>query len=75
MTGYARVRTSAGDTEIVLSVKSVNHRALDLHFHCPAELDPMENDMRALVRRKLTRGHIEIRVSVDPRRCRVRLSC
>ncbi len=65
MTGYARVRTSASDTEIVLSIKSVNHRALDLHFHCPSELDPVENDMRALVRRKLTRGHIEIRISLS----------
>jgi uncharacterized protein (TIGR00255 family) len=65
MTGFARVRLTAGDTEIVLSVKSVNHRALDLHFHCPSELDPAENDMRALVRRKLTRGHVEVRVSLS----------
>ena len=64
MTGYARVRKQAGDTEIVLSVKSVNHRALDLHFHCPFELDPIENEMRSLVRRKLTRGHVEVRVAV-----------
>ncbi len=64
MTGFARVRTLAGDTEIVMSVKSVNHRALDLHFHCPSELDPIENDMRALVRRKLIRGHVEVRVSL-----------
>ena len=65
MTGYARVRTASGDTEIVLSVKSVNHRALDLHFHCPSELDPLENDMRAVVRRKLTRGHVEVRVTLS----------
>lgn len=64
MTGFARVRKTAGDTEIVLAVKSVNHRALDLHFHCPSELDPVENDMRSLVRRKLTRGHVEVRVSL-----------
>jgi uncharacterized protein (TIGR00255 family) len=64
MTGYARVRKSAGDIEVVLSVKSVNHRALDLHFHCPSELDPIENDMRSMVRRKLIRGHIEVRVSL-----------
>jgi uncharacterized protein (TIGR00255 family) len=64
MTGFARVRKPAGDTEIVVSVKSVNHRALDLHFHCPSELDPLENDMRALVRRKLTRGHVEVRIGL-----------
>jgi uncharacterized protein (TIGR00255 family) len=64
MTGFARVRKPAGETEIVLSVKSVNHRALDLHFHCPSELDPLENDMRALVRKKLTRGHVEVRIGL-----------
>lgn len=65
MTGFARVRTTVGDLEVVLSVKSVNHRALDLHFHSPAELDPLENEMRALVRRRLTRGHVEVRVSIS----------
>jgi uncharacterized protein (TIGR00255 family) len=65
MTGYARARRRSADVEIVASVKSVNHRALDIHFHCAAELDAVENDMRALVRRKLTRGHVEIRVSVS----------
>lgn len=64
MTGYARVRASCGDAGIVLSVKSVNHRSLDIHFHCPAELDSLENDMRAIVRRKLMRGHIEVRVTI-----------
>ena len=65
MTGFARVRKHAADVEVILSVKSVNHRALDLHFHAPSELDPIENDMRALIRRKLIRGHIEVRISLQ----------
>lgn len=65
MTGYARVRRQVGDTEIIASVKSVNHRALDIHFHCPAELDALENEMRALLRRKLTRGHVEVRIALS----------
>lgn len=64
MTGYAQVRESAGDAEIVLTVKTVNHRSLDVHFHCSSELDALENEMRALVRRKLVRGHIEVRVTI-----------
>lgn len=64
MTGFARVRRHADNGEVVISVKSVNHRALDLHFHCPNELDPIENDMRALIRKKLVRGHIEVRISL-----------
>ncbi len=64
MTGFARVRKPVAGAEIVVSVKSVNHRALDIHFHCSTELDPLENDMRALVRRRLGRGHIEVRASI-----------
>jgi uncharacterized protein (TIGR00255 family) len=65
MTGFARVRHALTDGEVVLSLKSVNHRALDIHFHCPTELDPMENEMRAAMRRKLVRGHIELRISIQ----------
>jgi uncharacterized protein (TIGR00255 family) len=64
MTGYARVRKSTGQLEITLSVKAVNHRALDVHFHCPSELDALENEMRAVVRRKLIRGHVEVRIAI-----------
>lgn len=64
MTGFARVRKSVSGAEIVVSVKSVNHRALDIHFHCSTELGPLENDMRALIRRRLGRGHIEVRASI-----------
>jgi uncharacterized protein (TIGR00255 family) len=64
MTGFARVRQATANAEVVVSVKSVNHRALDVHFHCSTELDPLENEMRALIRRALVRGHIEVRASV-----------
>ena len=48
MTGFARVRKEIPQGELVLSLKSVNHRGLDLHFHLPNELDALENDIRAI---------------------------
>ena len=33
MTGFARVRRPLGEGEVVVSVKTLNHRALDLHIH------------------------------------------
>ena len=36
MTGFARVRKAFAEGEIVVSLKSVNNRGLDLHFHMPA---------------------------------------
>lgn len=64
MTGYARVRKLNGDAEIVVSVKSVNHRGLDVHFRMPGELDPFENALRNAVKRKVVRGHVQVSVRV-----------
>ena len=63
MTGFARVRKSIPQGEIVFSLKSVNHRGLDLHFHLPHELDPVENDIRTTIRAGVARGHVQIHVS------------
>lgn len=63
MTGFARVRARVGDGELTVSLKSVNHRGLDLHFHLGAEFDPYENGMRSLIKQHVRRGHLDVRVS------------
>jgi uncharacterized protein (TIGR00255 family) len=63
MTGFARVRKATSQGEIVFSLKSVNHRGLDLHFHLPPELDALENDVRGVIRNGLARGHVQIHVA------------
>lgn len=61
MTGYARLRKALPDGELTITIKSVNHRALDMHFHLAEEIDFLEPAMRAILREHLTRGHIDIR--------------
>src|SRR5689334_4801825 len=63
MTGFARVRRTIDQGEIVLSLKSVNHRGLDLHFHLPPEMDALENDIRGVLKTGIARGHLQIHVS------------
>jgi uncharacterized protein (TIGR00255 family) len=65
MTGFARVKRSVSDAEIVLSIKSVNHRGLDVHFHMPPELDASEADLRQLLKRSVSRGHLQIHVVLN----------
>jgi uncharacterized protein (TIGR00255 family) len=65
MTGFARVRDTIQGVDIVLSVKTVNHRGLDIHFYTGAELDPFEGAMRAAVKRSVSRGHIDIRAQIS----------
>ncbi|MDX2269468.1 MAG: YicC/YloC family endoribonuclease [Bryobacter sp.] len=66
MTGFARRRFSRPGPEfpgeITISIKSVNHRSLDLHFHMSSLFDPLENAMRDAVKQQANRGHIDIRV-------------
>jgi uncharacterized protein (TIGR00255 family) len=64
MTGFARVRKEIAQGELVLSLKSVNHRGLDLHFHLPNELDALENDVRAVIKSAVARGHVQIHVGL-----------
>jgi uncharacterized protein (TIGR00255 family) len=68
MTGYALVRQDTSAGELTVSLKTVNHRGLDLHFHSGGELARFENAMRAVLKSNLARGHVEIRVSLtrDP---------
>ena len=50
MTGFARVRKNTGQGEIVATLKSVNHRGLDMHCRMPAEMDALEHEVRGVVK-------------------------
>jgi uncharacterized protein (TIGR00255 family) len=48
-----------------LSLKSVNHRFLDLHFRLPSGSDSLEMQLRRLLKEKIARGHVEVTLSID----------
>jgi uncharacterized protein (TIGR00255 family) len=64
MTGFARVQKATEHGDIAVTLKSVNHRGLDLHFHVDAELDSLEHVMRAMLKRFVIRGHIDVRCTM-----------
>ncbi len=64
MTGFARARRPLGEGELTVSVKSVNHRGLDVHVRGPEAADPFEIALRALVKSHVTRGHVEVRIAL-----------
>jgi len=68
MTGFARVRRELPEGELVVSLKSVNHRGLDLHFHVPPSLDAFEPTIRSLLKSRVSRGHIQTQISFAPNR-------
>ena len=64
MTGFARVSRSTPSGELVLSIKTVNHRGLDMHFHMPLDFDAVENALRTVVRKRVARGHVQVQVNL-----------
>jgi uncharacterized protein (TIGR00255 family) len=66
MTGYATVRCEHQGWSIRVSVKSVNHRFLDVKLRLPESLEPYEIRLRQAVRDCIHRGHVDIHVSVEP---------
>jgi len=66
MTGYAQVKAHVSDElTLTLSLKSVNHRFLDLHLRMPSELDPLEMKVRRVLKERLHRGHLEVTLTVE----------
>ncbi len=66
MTGYAQVKGQlASGRGFALSLKSVNHRFLDLQFRLPSESDGLEMKLRRLLKEKIARGHVDVTVSLD----------
>jgi uncharacterized protein (TIGR00255 family) len=66
MTGYAMVRGDFQGWAIRVSVKSVNHRFLDVKLRIPDSLEPYEHRLRQTVRNRIHRGHVDVHVSMEP---------
>ncbi len=66
MTGFARIQARVHDQlSYTLTLKSVNHRFLDLQFRLPPGLDGLEMELRKILKENLVRGHLELSLSID----------
>jgi uncharacterized protein (TIGR00255 family) len=65
MTGFASISREEGGQQATVTIKSVNHRFLDLVIKAPQTLAPIENRVRALVQQRLARGRIELSLFLE----------
>src|SRR5437879_18825 len=66
MTGYAQARAEQDGWAVRVSVKSVNHRFLDLKLRMPEGFDLYDLRLRQIVREKIHRGHVEVTIGMEP---------
>ena len=50
-----------------LTIKSVNHRFLDLQLRLPSYCDGLEMQMRRMLKERLQRGHVDVTLQVERR--------
>lgn len=68
MTGFASLTREHDAASVSVSVKTVNHRFLDLQLRAPASLGSAEPRIRALVQKRIARGRVEVSISLQQRR-------
>jgi uncharacterized protein (TIGR00255 family) len=66
MTGYAQARVEQDGWALRISLRSVNHRFLDLHLRMPDGFEIFEPRIRQAVRDRLRRGHVDVTLHYEP---------
>jgi uncharacterized protein (TIGR00255 family) len=65
MTGYAQARAVENGWSLRVTIRSVNHRFLDLHLRMPDGFEPLEPRIRQLIRERIRRGHLDVTVHYE----------
>jgi uncharacterized protein (TIGR00255 family) len=66
MTGYADAGRESDGWLVRVSLRSVNHRFLDVRVRLPEGLEGFEPLIRQSLRDRLRRGHVEVTLHVEP---------
>jgi uncharacterized protein (TIGR00255 family) len=65
MTGFAAVTREDDRATIAVTVRTLNHRYLDLQLRVPQSMAALEIDVRALVGKRVARGRVELSLLVQ----------
>jgi len=65
MTGFGKCTVSLTGKVVILEIKSLNSKQLDLNIKLPSAFREKESDIRSIISRKLERGKVELTGSID----------
>ncbi|HEX2262042.1 MAG TPA: YicC/YloC family endoribonuclease [Candidatus Binatia bacterium] len=66
MTGYGEASSQVRGTKVSVQVRSLNHRHLDLQLRTPREYLAFEEEIRKVIRQKISRGRLDVFISRSP---------
>lgn len=65
MTGYGRAMIKVEQSELIVEIKSVNHRYLDISVNLPRQFMMFEDKIKQTVKHSLHRGKIDITITIE----------
>ena len=65
MTGFGSAKGTCGKLEISVEVKSVNNRYLDCTVKLPRVFNSLEESLKAVIQRHISRGKVDTYISID----------
>lgn len=64
MTGYGRSEKTIGEKQVMVEIRSLNGKQIDLLLKIPSPLKPREFDIRNIINEHLQRGSIECTITI-----------
>jgi uncharacterized protein (TIGR00255 family) len=65
MTGYGRGEWQGEEKRVEAEIRSFNHRYLDVSVRLPRRLNPLEGQVRNLLKQRVSRGRLEVSVQLE----------
>lgn len=65
MTGYGRGEQTRAGTRVLVELRSVNRRQVEVSLRLPPELDPVEARLREEILKNVARGRVDARVFLE----------
>jgi len=66
MTGYGEATAQGRQAKVVVQVRTLNHRHLDIQSRIPREYLAIEEEIRKVIRQNIARGRVEVFINRAP---------
>ncbi|MBK8312797.1 MAG: DUF1732 domain-containing protein [Acidobacteria bacterium] len=63
MTGYGKGAASGDTFSVIVDLRSVNNRNLDIHWRAPQDLAPLEIALKKQVQSAISRGRVDVTIN------------
>src|SRR5215468_5998073 len=63
MTGYGQGTMSGNNFSVIVDLRSVNHRTLDIHWRAPQDLASLEIPLKKMIQAAVARGRVDVTIN------------